>query len=76
MRLGNEASPLLKDYVYEKHIYFQLVPPYSHYRNAAEFAIISVKDNLIAGLCSTYKLFPMHLWDILLTHAVIILNML
>jgi hypothetical protein len=31
---------------------------------------------LIAGLCSTEKSFPMHLWDILLPQAFITLNML
>jgi hypothetical protein len=62
MRLGNEASQLLKDYLYEKEISFQLVPPYSNLHNAEECAIRSFKDHLIAGLCSTYKSLPMHLW--------------
>jgi Leu/Phe-tRNA-protein transferase len=53
-----------------------LVTPYSHTRNAAERAIISFKDHLIAGIFPTYKAFPMHLWDRLLPQAVIILNML
>jgi hypothetical protein len=52
------------------------VPPYSHRRNSAERAIRSFKDRLIAGLCSTDKSFPMNLWDRLLPHAVITLNML
>jgi hypothetical protein len=52
-----------------------LVPPYSHRRNSAERAIRSFKDHLIAWLCSTDKSFPMHLWDRLLPHAVITLNM-
>jgi hypothetical protein len=33
-------------------------------------------DGLIAGLCSTYKAFQMHIWNRLLPHAVITLNML
>jgi hypothetical protein len=49
---------------------------YIHRRNAAERAIRSLKDHLIAGLCSTDKSFPMHLWDRLLPQAVITLNML
>jgi hypothetical protein len=53
-----------------------LVPPYSHIRNSAERAIRSFKDHLIAGLCSTDKSFPIHLWDRLLPQAVITLNML
>jgi hypothetical protein len=51
-KLDNEASKLLKMYLHQQHITFQLVPPYSHRRNSAERAIISFKDHLIAGLCS------------------------
>jgi hypothetical protein len=76
MRLYNEASQLLKDYLHQQDITFQLVPPYSHIRNSAERAIRSFKDHLIAGLCSTDKSFPMHLWDIILPQVVITLNML
>jgi hypothetical protein len=76
MKLDNEASKLLKDYIYIQEIAFQLVPPYSHRRNSAERAIRSFKDHLIAGLCSTDKSFPMHLWDRILPQAVITLNML
>jgi hypothetical protein len=75
-RLDNEASQLLNSYLHDKNITFQLVPPYSHRINAAERAIISFKDHLIAGICSTYKEFPMHLWDRLLPQEVITLNML
>jgi hypothetical protein len=76
MKLDNEASKLLKDYLYQQYITFQLVPPYSHRRNSAERAMRPFKDDLIAGLCSTYKYFPMHLWDRILSQAVITLNML
>jgi hypothetical protein len=76
MRLDNEASQLLKSYLHDKNITFQLVPPYSQIRNAAERAMISLKDHLIAGICSTDKAFPMHMWDRLLPQAVITLNML
>jgi hypothetical protein len=76
MKLDNEASQLLKTYLHQQHITFQLVPPYSHRRNSSERAIRSFKDHLITGLCSTAKSFPMHLWDILLPQAVITLNML
>jgi hypothetical protein len=64
MKWDNEASKLLKDYLY------------SHRRNSAERAIRSFKDHLIAGLCSTDKSFPIHLWDRILPQAVITLNML
>jgi hypothetical protein len=76
MKLDNEASKLLKTYLHQQHITFLLVPPYSHIRDSAERAIRSFKDHLKAGLCSTEKSFPMHLWDRLLPQAVITLNML
>jgi hypothetical protein len=76
MKLDNEESKLLKDYLHQQDITFQLVPPYSHRRNSAERAIRSFKDHLIAGLCSTDKSFPMHLWDRILPQAVTTLNML
>jgi hypothetical protein len=76
MKLDNEASKLLKYYLYHLDITFQLVPPYSHRGNSAERAIRSFKDHLIAGLCSTDKSFPMHLWDRILPQAVTTLNML
>jgi hypothetical protein len=76
MKLDNEASKLLKDYLYQQDITFQLVPPYIHRRNSAERAISSFKNHLISGLCSKDKSFPMHLWDSILPQAVITLNML
>jgi hypothetical protein len=76
MKLDKEASELLNMYLHQQNIIFQLVPPYGHRRNAAEWAIISFKYHLIAGLCSTDKSFPMNLWDRLLPQAVITLNML
>jgi hypothetical protein len=76
MKLDNEVSKLLKTYLHQQNITYKLVPPYSHRRNSAERAIRSFKDHLIAGLCSTEKSFPMHLWDRLSPQAVITLNML
>jgi hypothetical protein len=38
MKLDNEASKLLKMYLHQQNITFQLVPPYSHRRNSAERA--------------------------------------
>jgi hypothetical protein len=76
MKLDNEASKFLKMYLHQQDITFQLVPPYSHRRNSSERAIRSFKDHLIAGICSTEKSFPMHLWERLLPQAVITLNML
>ena len=55
---------------------FQLVPPHIHRRNAAERAIRTFKNHFIAGLASTDKLFPLHLWDRLVPQAEITLNLL
>jgi hypothetical protein len=62
MTLDNEAPKLLKDYLHDQDTNFQLVPPYCHQRNAAEHTIRSFKDHLIAGLFSTDKAVPMHLY--------------
>jgi hypothetical protein len=40
MKLDNEASKLLKMYLHQQNIIFQLVPPYIHRRNSAEREII------------------------------------
>jgi hypothetical protein len=69
MKLDNEASKLLKTYLHQQNITFQLVPPYSHRRNAAQRAIRSFKDHLIARLCSTDKSFTMHLGKIITTSS-------
>jgi hypothetical protein len=76
MKLDNEASKLLKNYLYQQDIKFQLGPLYSHRRNSAERAIRSFKDHLLSGLCSTDKYFPIHLWDRILPQAVMTLKML
>jgi hypothetical protein len=76
VKLDNEASKLLKAYLYKQDITFQLLPSYSHRQSSAERAIRSFKDHLIAGLCSTNQYFPMHLWDRLLPQAVMAFNML
>jgi hypothetical protein len=76
MILDNEGSQRLKSYVHDIHIAFQLVPSYSHRINSTERAIRSFEDHLIAGICSTDKAFPMHMWHRLLPQAVITLNIL
>ena len=75
-RLDNEASNLLIQSLKQKQIDFQLVPPNSHRRNAAERAIRTFKNHFIAGLCSVDPHFPLQLWDKLLQQAVITLNLL
>ena len=45
-------------------------------RNLAERAIQTLKDHLIAGLCSCDPKFPLHLWDKLIPQGLITLNLL
>ena len=75
-KLDNEASTALKRFMTQQGIDFQLVPPHVHRRNSAERAIQTFKNHFIAGLCSTDKAFPMHLWDRLLAQAATTLNLL
>ena len=55
---------------------FQLVLPHIHRRNSAEQAIRTFKEHLIAGLSSTHKDFPLHLWCRLIPHTILTLNLL
>ena len=76
-RLDNECSRILKEYMTEEaQVDYQIVPPGVHRRNAAERAIRTFKNHLIAGLCSTHPDFPMKLWDRLIPQAEITLNLL
>jgi hypothetical protein len=75
-RLDNEASQNLKDFMKSKQVDYQLAPPHCHRRNSAERAIRTWKNHFIAGLASTDKNFPLHLWDRLIPQAVTTLNLL
>lgn len=75
-RLDNECSNILKEFLTEQEIDYQLAPPGIHFRNAAERAIQTFKDHFITGLCSTDPNFPMHLWCQLLPQALLTLNLL
>ena len=75
-RLDNEISDILREYMQEQNIKFQLTPAGLHRRNNAERAIQTFKNHFIAGLCSTPPNFPMNLWDKLLPQALLTLNLL
>ena len=75
-RLDNECSSILKEYMHDEEIDFQLVPPGIHRRNAAERAIRTFKNHFIAGLCTADPDFPLYLWDRLIPQAKITLNLL
>jgi hypothetical protein len=74
--LDNEATSALQDFLVASDIDFQLAPPHIHQRNAAERAIRTFKNHLIAGLCYTYPAFPLNLWDKLLPRCLVTLNLL
>ena len=73
--LDNECPQQLRDYFKREKIEFQLVPPGMKRRNAAERAIRTGKNHLIAGLSSCPPEFPLHLWCRLIFQAELTLNL-
>ena len=74
--LDNEAPAELLALIENNNCKYEIVPPYVHRRNAAERAIRTFKNHLIAGISSVDPNFPLSLWDRLLPQAVRTLNML
>ena len=74
--LDNDYYKVLKEYIEEENETFQLVPPHLHRHNATERAIQTFKNHFIAGMVSTHKDFPIHLWCRLLPQAIVTLNLL
>ena len=73
--LDNEVSTDLIEFLEtNENITVQLAPAGCHRRNAAERAIRTFKNHVIAGLCTAHKNFPLNKWDILLPQDVITLN--
>ena len=75
-QLDNGCSDILKDFMHEQQVDLQLVPPHLHRRNAAERTIRTFKNHFIAGLCSTDRNSPLHLWDQLLPQVLLTINLL
>ena len=73
--LDNECPGGLKTFLHATSLKFQLVPLYLHRTNAAEQSIQNYKDNLISGLSSCDLNFPLYLWDRLIPHATLTLNL-
>lgn len=73
--IDNEAPEGMKLFDRKYGVEMQLTPPYVHRRNAAERAIRTFKNHLIAGLASTHEIFPLYLWDTLLPQAHLTLNL-
>ena len=74
--LDNEISYDLKTAFDINNTKFQLVPPHSHRRNAAERAIQTWKNHFKAGLASAHPNFPLSEWDRLIPQSNITLNLL
>ena len=74
--LDNECPGGLKTFLLATSVKFQLVPQYLHRTNAAERAIQTYKDHLISGLSSCNPNLPLHLWDHLISHDTLTLNLL
>ena len=74
--LDNECSGDLKLGILKNKQKYELVPPHQHRRNAAERAIRTYKNHLIAGLASRDPEFPVTEWDRLLPQCELTLNLL
>ena len=72
--LDNESSKALKQFITSEEVQYKLAPPHIHHHNAAEHAIRTFKNHSIVGLCTTDKLFAMHLWFWLVQQAEITMN--
>ena len=73
--LDNECATPFKEFMRSMDGSFQLVPPRIHRRNAAERAIQTFKNHLIAGITSIHPDFPLHLWCRMIEHAETISNL-
>ena len=69
-----ETSTKLENFLNEKDITPQYVPPGTHRANKAERAIRTARNHLISTLSSAYASFPMDLWDEVVPQAEITLN--
>ena len=73
---NNECPSVFKKFLELKQVNLQKVPPYDHWTNPAESAINTFKSHFIAGLANLPPSFPLHLWDWLVPHAELSLNLL
>ena len=74
--LDNECSAELKSTISNLQVTLQLVPPHQHRRNAAERAIRTGKNHLLAGLATCDPDFPIAEWDRLIFQCELTLNLL
>ena len=74
VRLDNETSRALEDFLSSESVAHQFVPPGSHRANRAEPAIRRTKNHIIATLCTTHPTMPLDLWDLCLPQSELTLN--
>ena len=74
--LENECPNVLKTFMREVNEKFQLVAPHIHRINSVERAIWNFKGHFIAGLSSTHKDFPLHIWCRIFPHTSLTINFL
>ena len=75
--LDNKASAEDKRAIKTKwNASYQLVPPKTHRRNAAERAIRTFKAHFLSILAGVAPYFPRNLWDLLLPEIELTLNLL
>ena len=74
--LDNECSTAFKIDFHEANVTIKLVPPNQHRSNAAERAIMTFKKQLLSGLATYHKDFPLREWDRLLHQVEMIFNLL
>ena len=74
--LDNETSITLETSMQDNGVTFEYVPPNQHRRNAAERAIRTFKNHMLAGLAICHKDFPLREWDRLLPQCELTLNLL
>ena len=76
MFLDNYIPEKLRERLSELEVQYQIVPPHTHRRNAAERAIRTFKNHFISVLCTADSPFPLNLWDELLEQTERSLNLL
>ena len=74
--IDNEASKHLKNTLTDQQQTYQLTPPHIHRINAAERAIQTYKNHLVAGLATCDRDYPVTEWDRLINQCNITLNLL
>jgi hypothetical protein len=74
--VDNETSLECREYFFSQWLLVQFVPPQIHSTNPAERTVRTAKNHIIALLSTTHPDFPDDLWDRLLPHAEITLNLL